>query len=341
MNDFLQKLIDSDRKIKSYVDSRHIIKQGLAPLKALVDCSYIIQKANLLESAKYQNWQNKAAQLFSCLHTNQIKFLVFKGFSYSYLLYNNTAIRPYSDIDVLIQYKDYKHVSTILNDLSYQCYPSRQGEFISFQNTFFDQKPLQTLFDIHWQISNRVEFHQHFGFTDLYDSAQIIETPEIYFKTLSHSMAFIYGCFHFLAHRPEDRKHIWLYDLAMLWNNMTADKQKQCMIQAQKTQQLDIIYKVLLLLTEVFGALIQYDMNVIQTNIEGTSSYVRRRKRKITDINTRIKSINGFSNKLKFISEYLFQDTVYMQNRYHLKSNRWVVFYYPKMWFEDIIKLFK
>lgn len=341
MNDFLQLLIDSDRKIKSYATSQHIIKQGLAPLIALQDRSQTIQKANLLEFAKYQNWQKKAAQLFDRFKNNDIRFLVFKGFSYSHLLYNNTSIRPYSDIDILIQYKDYKRVSTILNDLSYQCFPSRQGEFISFQNTFFDQKPLKTLFDIHWQINNRIEFHQHFSFTDLYDSAQTIETPEVCFKTLCNSVAFIYGSFHFLAHRPEDRKHIWLYDLAILWNNMAADEQKKCLMHAKKTHQSEIVKKALLILEETFGALIKYDANLIQKNHEATSSYVRRRKRKFTDIKTRIKNINGLSNKLKYISEYIFQDKAYMQNRYHLKSGFWVVFYYPRMWFEDIIKLFK
>jgi hypothetical protein len=341
MNDFLQKLIDSDSKINIYSTSQQIIEQGLAPLKALDNDSYTIQKAKLLESAKFQNWQEKAKQLFDQLYANNISFLVFKGFSYSYLLYNNTSIRPYSDIDILIQHEDYQVVSTILNVLCYQCFPSRQGKYISFQNTFFDQSPLKTLFDIHWQISNRVEFHQYFRFNDLYDSAQVIKTQEIHFKTLSNDMAFIHGCFHLLAHRPEDRKHIWLYDLAILWHNMTAEQQKNCLQLAKITQQLGVINKVLILLAETFGAIIKYDVNLVQEDHEVTSAYVQQRKRKITDIKTRIRNINGFSNKLKFLSEYLFQDAQYMQNRYHLNSSRWVVFYYPKMWLEDIIKLFK
>lgn len=344
MNAFLQKLIDSDSKSEDYATDQAIIAQGLALVKAKTNPSHTLLKASLLERAKFQNWQAKASELFLELDRRNIRFLVFKGFAYSSLLYNNTALRPYSDIDILIQFEDYQQISKLLNELSYQCYPSRQGEFVSFQNTFFDGQPLQTLFDVHWQINNRIEFHRHFVFDELFQSAQVIELGDLAFKTLNNCLAFIHGSFHYLAHRPEDRKHIWLYDLALLWHGMSVSQHEECVLLAQKKQQSEIISKVLILLTETFGKLIKHNVNNVNLAVntrETTSPYADERNKKISDIRTRLRNIPGFRTKLKFLSEYLFQSKVYMQNRYQLKSQNWVLFYYPRMWIEDFIKLFK
>ncbi|MBL4772643.1 MAG: nucleotidyltransferase family protein [Alcanivoracaceae bacterium] len=341
MNEFLRKLIACDTKRQQYSTYKQIIHQGLAPIRALDSTSRSLQKANLLEIAKLQNWQNKAAQLFAELIKNNVKFLVFKGFSYTYLLYDESNIRPYSDIDILINKVDYYKVDNILTDLNYQCYPSRQGQFISFQNSFFDNHSPQTVIDLHWQINNRIEFHKHFQFADLYINAIYINSKNLQFKTLNHIDAFILGCFHYQAHRAEDRKHIWLYDLALLWHNMNRQTQTDCLTKAKARKQSTIIVSTLKQLNETFSNCLKVNDMVISQNTEATEDYLQVRNKKITDIKIRLKNIKGINNKIKFFSEYIFQNHEYMLRRYNLKSQRWVYLYYPKMWLEDLMKLFK
>ena len=341
MNAFLQKLIFNDNKLRGFSADLQIIHQGLAPMIAQTSASITIQKANLLEKVKLQNWQKRAEQLFTELSRENIRFLVFKGFSYTYLLYNQSNIRPYSDIDILINLADYDRVSDILIKQGYQCYPSRQGQFVSFQNSFFDSNSPQTVIDLHWQINNRIEFHQYFQFDDLYNEALVIESSVLQFKTLNLKDAFILGCFHYQAHRVEDRKHIWLYDLAILWKTMDHQQQEHCLDKAQITNQSKIILTTLKQLDDTFVNCLCLDRMVTNQYKEATEGYLLNRNYKITDIKIRLANIKGFRNKITFISEYVFQKTDYVQHRYHLKSTTWVYLYYPKMWLQDLIKLFK
>ena len=340
MNKFLKKLVDNDCQIKNYTNNQEIIKQGLAPILANQIDSTTIQKANLLEQSKYLNWQAKAKVLFDCLNKHRIKFLVFKGFAYSFLLYDKSHIRPYSDIDILVQEFDYKKVEKLLQQLGYTLLPSRQGKFISFQNSFYDNNIPQTTIDLHWQINNRIEIHAHFQFSPLYLKAIDIDSPPFNFKSLNQIDAYLLACFHYQAHRPDDRKHIWLYDLALIWSNMDKETQNKCLQSAKKRQLTQIVNSILTQLKQSFTGCIEAQLEPIEDN-EPSQEYLKHRNKKLTDIKNRLTNIKGLNNKIKYLSEYIFQSKSYVKNRYHTQSNVWVYFYYPRMWIEDILKLFK
>ncbi|VAW36085.1 hypothetical protein MNBD_GAMMA01-1584 [hydrothermal vent metagenome] len=341
MDELLVKLIASDIVYHKFANDKEIIKQGMAPILAEKSQSITIQKANLLEQAKHHNWQIKAKQLFTWLHQNSIRFIVFKGFAFTHLLYNHSNIRPYTDIDILINKNDYDRVYDILIKLNYHSYPSRCGKFVSFQNSFFDSETPQTIIDLHWQINNRIEFHQYFPFKDLIKDAIRIKTREFEFHTLGTINAVIIGCFHYQAHRPKDRKHIWLYDLAILWSNMNEMEQATCINKAKQTMQLTIVQTTLMQIFHTFENCFANNLEDIEKQQEPTENYLLPRNKKITDINIRLKNIKGIKNKIKFLSEYIFQSHTYVQNRYNLNSTSWIYLYYPKMWIQDILKLFK
>lgn len=341
MDEFLQKLINKDTARSKFTSDDQLIQQGLAPLYAISSSAINLQKANLLETAKFNNWKKKAQILFNQLNIEKIEFLVFKGFAYTFLLYNDTHLRPYSDIDIIINQSDYHKVHTILSEQGYLQFPSRQGQFVSFQNSYFDKGSPQTIIDLHWQINNRIEFHQHFPFVDLYNHSQQLTTDTISFKTIGPIYGFILGCFHYQAHRPSDRKHIWLYDLALMWHAMTTNERDTCLAKAVTTQQSNIVLSTLNLLNTTFVHCLQINNSESKEPFEATELYLHKRQKKITDIKTRLSNIKGLKNKIIFLSEYIFQSKSYVRNRFNIKSKVWVYFYYPRMWIEDILKLFK
>ncbi len=341
MKGFLNQLIDHDSKLMRFNQHTEIIQQGLAPLLAQTNKSLMLQKANLLEQNKLQNWKSKAQILFGSLSKHNIDFLVFKGFAFTYLLYQSSHLRPYSDIDIIIDKSNYDKTKEILLQLGYQLYPSRQGRFVSFQNSFYDGGSPQTVIDLHWQINNRIEFHKHFDFLSLFTNAQTLSFDETTFNTLANIDAFILGCFHFQAHRPQDRKHIWLYDLALLWKTMPKLIQEQCLSKAKITQQLAIVHNTLRLINSTFLDCFKLELDDEPPNNEATGFYLEQRDKKLADIKTRLINIHGLNNKLKFLSEYIFQSKQYVKQRFDLNSKRWVYLYYPKMWLQDFFKLFK
>jgi len=341
VSELLKLLLTKDTVINGFSSDFDIIQQGLAPLIAQTSSSVNIQKANLLERVKFKNWLHKAHILFDQLHKSQIKFIVFKGFAYTFLLYEQTHIRPYSDIDILIDQGDYPKFAALLSEMGYQCFPSRQGQFISFQNSFFDSGTPSTTIDLHWQISNKIAFHQHFSFYYLYLKTQSIQTDQHHFKILSDEHAFIHGSFHYYAHCSTDRKHIWLYDLALLWSKMEKLQQGQCLEIAHDNKQSSVVNTMLNLLTKVFPKCLIITQPLKGNPDEITKHYIHDKNNKLRDFKTRLRGIKGSKNKLKYISEYVFQDKIYVQQRYGIQSNIGVYLYYPRMWVEDFIKLFR
>jgi hypothetical protein len=226
-----------------------------------------------------------------------------------------------------------------LRSLDYLQHSSRQGEFVSFQNSFYKQDSYRTTIDLHWQINNRIEFHKNFPFDKLYGDSNSLSFNSSVFQTPSLINSFIIGCFHYQAHRPEDRNHIWLYDLALLW--LQIKNKHNCLQLAKEKQQYHIVSIVLKKLNDLFGSLIEIKQLNLQNQNEATAVYAHTRKSKLTDIKTRLKNIKGFSNKLKFLSEYIFQSKDYVENRYQLKHRNYIYLYYPRMWIEDLLKLFK
>ncbi len=336
----LSQLIANDSQLSNFTQVSHIINQGLAPIVSVLNPSTELQKANLLQQAKYLNWVSKSKILCELLNQNKIEFFIFKGFAYNYLLYQQLPLRPHSDIDVFIDEKDYGAVEKLLLHHKYQAVSSRQGRFISFQNSFYDDKKINTVFDIHWQISNRTEIHPYFQFKKLYKLSSTIAASDFLFKTLDSIHAFIYACFHFQAHRPEDRKHIWLYDLALMWKGFTTKEQNKCFDLSLHYNLYDLIGGTLQTLNLTFGELISFQaLNGKPFSFH--SNYLKSRNFKGRDFLQRLKKLKGFKDKSLYISEYLFQNKHYVQTRYKLQSSQWVYLFYPRMWFEDIVKLIK
>lgn len=336
----VSELIKNDSQLSSFTQTSHIVNQGLAPILSILNPSTELQKAKLLQQVKYLNWFSKSKMLCELLNQHKIKFIIFKGFAYNFTLYQQLPLRPHSDIDIFIQEKDYRAFESLLLHHNYKAVVSRQGRFISFQNSFYDGNKINTVFDIHWQISNRTEIHPYFQFEKLYKSSKTITSSDISFQTLDSLHSFIYACFHFQAHRPEDRKHIWKYDLAIMWDAFNEKEKIKVLRQALNANLYNLVGASLEVLKETFGGIIKYS-TLKNKPFTFDSNYFGSRENKVSDFRYRLKNIKGIKNKIIYLSEYLFQSQDYVKERYHLMSKNWVLLYYPRMWVEDILKLIK
>jgi hypothetical protein len=336
----ISELINNDSQLSKFTQASHVINQGLTPIVSILNPSTELQKANLLQQVKHLNWVSKSKMLCKLLNQHNIKFIIFKGFAYNYTLYQQLPLRPHSDIDIFIDEKDYKVFENLLLNLNYNVVASRQGRFISFQNSFYDGNKINTVFDIHWQISNRTEIHPYFQFEKLYKSSSTITSSDFSFQTLDSLHTFIYACFHFQAHRPEDRKHIWLYDLALIWRGLTINEQEKCLNLALRYNLYDLVGGTLHILSSTFGKLITFN-SINERPFKFQSNYLQPRNLKGGDFLQRLKNLKGVKEKALYLSEYLFQNKHYVQTRYKLRSTRWIYLFYPRMWLEDIIKLIK
>ena len=118
MIEFFLYLVERDCKLAGFKSDKQIILNGLAPLFVEYKQSNSVNliKASLLEKAKFQNWQEKSQTIFKLFDNSRIRFIVFKGFALTHYVYQNSYIRPYSDIDMIVDVEDYKVAEQLLSE---------------------------------------------------------------------------------------------------------------------------------------------------------------------------------------------------------------------------------
>ncbi|MCF6301195.1 MAG: nucleotidyltransferase family protein [Proteobacteria bacterium] len=331
----LKELFNQDQIISQYSSNIDIVEQGIGPLLEYTGHSTTLtKKISLLQQAMLPHWLEALEKLSSQFSKPVI---VFKGYALCHSVYPENWLRPFADIDVFIHIKHYPEVEKILLQHEFKKIGSRKGQFISHQNSFTKQLANQSkiTFDVHWQLNNRPEFHSYFPFEEVLSTSD----EQKMYHTLDLASAFVLSAFHYYAHRSSDRKHIWLYDMALLWNQMDRSIQFKTLDLAKKTKQLQICHQALNQLKTTFN-LSDFDHNDSELQ-EKTDKYLKKRTLKIHDFKIRLSNTAGFINKCKYIGEYLFQPYDYVQQRYGLNSNKLIWLYYPLMWAQDILKLFK
>jgi hypothetical protein len=122
---------------------------------------------------------------------------------------------------------------------------------------------------------------------------------------------------------------------------MNALEQEECLKKAKTTQQSHIVLSTLKLVDNTFANCFSLDLDFTGLESESTEYYLGKRPKKILDIKTKLSHIKGVNKKLTFVAEYIFQKKDYVKSRYGITSNIWVYLYYPRMWIEDMVKLFK
>jgi hypothetical protein len=94
-----------------------------------------------------------------------IETLLLKGFPLSYLLYGTPALRPYSDVDILVRKEKASDVKSVLTPLGYSFPPGVSGEYVSQE--FVAEKNangIPVALDFHLALSSAVFFKDLFTF---------------------------------------------------------------------------------------------------------------------------------------------------------------------------------
>lgn len=159
-------------------------------------------------------------QLLGALAAAGIDAVLMKGAALAYWLYASPGLRPRTDTDMLIREADIAGVRAVLEDLGYELSAGDAGSALNYQ--FIASRPLGNgqfdVVDVHWRISNRLEFARLFDFEEL--NARAIPLPEIGPSAIGLGLAdsLLLACLHRVGHlnEGEPERLIWLYDVHLL-----------------------------------------------------------------------------------------------------------------------------
>src|SRR5438270_2306557 len=159
--------------------------------------------------------------VLDAFESNDIRVLIIKGTGLAYDIYSSPELRPRGDTDLLIAESDLDAVRTILHGRGYTS-PLTSGDTLAVRQQSFTRGG--HVYDVHWDVANSPIVRDALPFKELLSRA--IEVPRIAPNALapSHVDALLLACIHRVAHHHDIERLIWLYDIHLLRDGMSADE---------------------------------------------------------------------------------------------------------------------
>jgi hypothetical protein len=245
------------------------------------------------------------------LHAANINVIVLKGFALANTLYNHPALRPRTDIDILIHPRDKEVIKDIFQSLGY--YNPRGWEPKAIINQFSMKKPLSkgvnVLFDIHLKISNSKGIENILNYDELLINADTSTLQNI--NLINQPYALIHAIFHLLNHRAAGDlvKLIWLYDIYLIIEQLD-EKMRLDLLELIKVKGLATLVLFTLRLTNQYflsqklsDVIVVINSAEVQATANSTFDYLLRENEGFSGFLRTLKLTAGLGNKLNVIKE--------------------------------------
>jgi len=232
--------------------------------------------------------------LLAAFESRGIRVVIIKGTGLAYDLYDAPEQRPRGDTDLLIDNKDGDAVRRMMLDLGYQSQLT-SGDTLAVRQQSFSRAG--HVYDVHWDVANSPVVRDALPFAELIDRA--IAVPRIAPIALapSHVDALLLACIHRVAHHHDNERLIWLYDIHMLREAMTADEHARFWHLAAERRVVTICERSIELADEWF-ATVSHDRardwlsENERTRDEPSAAFLERGRRRAAILGDDLKALN-------------------------------------------------
>ena len=94
--------------------------------------------------------------------------------------------------------------------------------------------------DLHWNLLHYYGIQRDNGFGDVFGRAVTVEMPSLIFRTLDRVDALIYSAIHLMLNHSEDRRLIWICDIAFLAKKIVEIKEWEVLEKRTKALKADL-----------------------------------------------------------------------------------------------------
>jgi hypothetical protein len=279
--------------------------------------------------------QHAHTALVDALSESRVKTLILKGSALAYTHYRHPWLRPRLDIDVYLAPDDRPRACQVLRDLGYAPANHFGGELVTFQTQFrrTNRHGWIDRVDLHWKLANPQVFAHAFSFDELYGDARPLPQLGRAATTLSPVHALILACVHRVAHHANSDRLIWLYDIRLLVETMSAAELERAAAEALTKRLQPVVAAGVRRALEIVGSESHTPEieQLLKTGDDAAalgSEFLSTNRAKVDDLLSDLKALPGWPSKLRLIREHLLPPAAYMRKTYGFSSPLLLPFVY-------------
>ena len=268
-----------------------------------------------------------------------VEAVLLKGVALARTIYPRPELRLRSDTDLMVPAAARGSVSRVLPPLQYRQADEVDGEFAVGQFHFLkvDDHGIDHALDVHWRVSNVRVFADALSYDELRRAARSIPElgPHAWGPSPEHAL--LLACVHRVAHHDDSRYLLWLLDVHLLAQRLTAHQQTAFARLAKERQMRAVCAGTLDLSQEAFGALDRGWLDELSASGDGrepSRAFIGGGLRPAEILLTDVAATEAWSERLRLLREHLFPRLSYIRARYP----RWPAVLLPAAYVHRVVR---
>lgn len=249
-----------------------------------------------------------------------IPVLVIKGAAVACTIYGTPGLRPRLDTDLLIARDDIDRVHELFRDLGGRHLRHVTGEYVMSQFHYVrtDRAGCEHAYDIHWRVVNPAAFAGAFEFDSLRHRSVPLPVLGPAARGPGVPDGLLIACAHRAAHHSAGGPLLWLLDIHLLAESLTAAERSAFVSDARRAGLTAVVSHALLETASCFEGsatgLLASELEKGRASDEPTAAYLQPRSR-LRETAGDLATL-GWSARMRLLRELAFPPADYMRTVY-------------------------
>jgi hypothetical protein len=209
--------------------------------------------------------------------------------------------------------------------------PRIPGELIRSQAVFLlhDALGVQHTIDVHWKVSKPQVFAGVATYEELMARSDLAAGLGPSVRIAGASDALAIACVHRVAHHSGRDRLIWIYDIHLLLEAMTATDRGRFLSLAEHAGIARVCESGVAAAVRLFGApahelTAELGRLAAARPQERSAVYTEHEMRKVDVLASDLAALSTWRARLRLVREHLFPPVAYMRQRYRMSSRAWL-----------------
>jgi len=253
--------------------------------------------------------------------------LLIKGQALAYTLYQQPWLRPRTDIDALFEAGALDAVLAVLTALGYERVNGIDSDLILPQTSLLRHHcGVEHIWDVHWRISNRPTFANTLTIPDIRQRAMKIGLAGAPFLAPDRLDSLLLACLHLIGHHAYEIRLIWLYDIHLLVESLSASEKSGFLDKARSHPRVRAACHAALAVTQRYLPTERTDA-LCRALDPGSGARWKLERTYLASLMDDARAV-GPGHRLRLLAQHVFPSRQYMLRRFPIQHRWQLPFWY-------------